>query len=208
MYLRCLTGDRPRDWLRWLPWAEFCYNSSFQSSLYATAFQVVYGHDPPSMHAYSPGKARLLTVECQMREHDEFLAKIQDQLEQAQLQYKSFYICKHQLVEFTVGAWVWLRFLHRPMASVNVQGRGKLGPKFYGPFLITECIDDVAYRLQLPVGAKLHDVFHIGLLKKYNDDPPLGPSVLPSIRHGCACPVPGPVIRGCLARGHRELLMH
>jgi hypothetical protein len=29
MYLRCLTGDRPRNWLEWLPWAEFCYNSSY-----------------------------------------------------------------------------------------------------------------------------------------------------------------------------------
>jgi hypothetical protein len=62
MYLRCLTGDRPHDWLRWLPWVEFCYNSSFQSSLCTTAFQVVYGHDPLSMHAYSPGEARLPTV--------------------------------------------------------------------------------------------------------------------------------------------------
>jgi hypothetical protein len=29
VYLRCLAGDRPRSWLRWLPWAEFCYNSSY-----------------------------------------------------------------------------------------------------------------------------------------------------------------------------------
>lgn len=29
MYLRCLSGDRPKDWLRWLPWVEFYYNSSF-----------------------------------------------------------------------------------------------------------------------------------------------------------------------------------
>jgi transposase InsO family protein len=29
MYLRCLTGDWPRQWLEWLPWAEFCYNSSY-----------------------------------------------------------------------------------------------------------------------------------------------------------------------------------
>ena len=28
VYLRCLAGDRPRSWLRWLPWAEYCYNSS------------------------------------------------------------------------------------------------------------------------------------------------------------------------------------
>jgi hypothetical protein len=27
MYLRCLTRDRPRQWLQWLPWAKFCYNS-------------------------------------------------------------------------------------------------------------------------------------------------------------------------------------
>jgi len=33
MYLRCLTGDWPRQWVRWLPWAEFCYKSSYQASL-------------------------------------------------------------------------------------------------------------------------------------------------------------------------------
>jgi hypothetical protein len=30
MYLRCLAGDRPQQWLQWLPWAEFCYNMAFQ----------------------------------------------------------------------------------------------------------------------------------------------------------------------------------
>jgi transposase InsO family protein len=29
MYLRCLIGDRPRQWLQWLPRAEFCYNSAY-----------------------------------------------------------------------------------------------------------------------------------------------------------------------------------
>jgi hypothetical protein len=38
MYLHCLTGDRPRQWLHWLPWAEFYYNTSFHSSLRATPF--------------------------------------------------------------------------------------------------------------------------------------------------------------------------
>jgi hypothetical protein len=33
MYLRCITGDRPRKWLDWLPWAEYCYNTSYHSSL-------------------------------------------------------------------------------------------------------------------------------------------------------------------------------
>jgi hypothetical protein len=29
MYLRCLTRDQPRQWVQWLPWADFCYNSAF-----------------------------------------------------------------------------------------------------------------------------------------------------------------------------------
>eukprot|EP00267_Zea_mays_P046571 XP_020398954.1 uncharacterized protein LOC109942005 [Zea mays] len=43
MYLRCFTGDRPRQWLRWLPWAEYTYNTVYQTSLRDTPFRVVYG---------------------------------------------------------------------------------------------------------------------------------------------------------------------
>ena len=43
MYLRCLTGDRPRAWVDWLAWAEYCYNTSYHSALRATPFEVVYG---------------------------------------------------------------------------------------------------------------------------------------------------------------------
>jgi hypothetical protein len=53
MYLRCLLGDRPCQWLQWLPWAEYCYNISFHSSLRSTPFKVVYGREPPSLRAYT-----------------------------------------------------------------------------------------------------------------------------------------------------------
>jgi hypothetical protein len=49
MYLRCFTGDRPRQWLRWLPWVEYIYNTAYQSALHDTSFRVVYGQDPPSI---------------------------------------------------------------------------------------------------------------------------------------------------------------
>jgi hypothetical protein len=47
MYPRCLTGDRPRQWLRWLPWAEYLFNTAYQSSLRDTPFRVVYGRATP-----------------------------------------------------------------------------------------------------------------------------------------------------------------
>jgi hypothetical protein len=84
MYLCCLTGDRPRQWVRWLPWAEFCYNSSYQASLKTSPFKVVYGRDPPALHAYEQGEARLPAVEQQLLERDEFIAEIRHRLEQAQ----------------------------------------------------------------------------------------------------------------------------
>jgi transposase InsO family protein len=83
MYLRCLTGDRPRDWLRWLPWAEYIFNTAFQSSLRDTPFRVVYGRDPPSLRSYEQGATRVPAVARTLEERAEFLADIRHRLEQA-----------------------------------------------------------------------------------------------------------------------------
>jgi hypothetical protein len=49
IYLRCLADDRPRTWLQWLPWSKFCYNTSYQTTLHATPFEVVYGQASPPL---------------------------------------------------------------------------------------------------------------------------------------------------------------
>jgi hypothetical protein len=51
-YLRCLAGDKPHSWLRWLPWVEFYFNSSYQMALKVTPFEVVYGRMPPPLFPY------------------------------------------------------------------------------------------------------------------------------------------------------------
>ena len=139
-------GDRPRQWIRWLPWAEFCYNTSYQASLKTSPFKVVYGRDPPVIRAYEAREARLPAVEQQMLERDEFLAEVRDRLEQAQQYSKQQYDKKHRELSFEVGQWVWLRLLNRPLSSLNVHNRSKLGPRFFGPYKIAEKIGDVAYR--------------------------------------------------------------
>ena len=49
--------------------------------------------------------------------------------------------------------------------------KGKLSPRFIGPYEILERIDPVAYRLTLPLDlANLHDVFHVSMLRKYRSD--------------------------------------
>jgi len=93
------------------------------------------------------------------------------------------------------------------MASLNVHGRGKLGPRYFGPYKIIEKIGDVAYRLELPPAARLHNVFHVGLLKPFHGSPPEAPPALPPIQHGRACPRPAKVLKGRLARGQYEVLV-
>jgi transposase InsO family protein len=80
MYLRCITCDRPRSWLDWLPWAEYCYNTSYHSALKATPFQVVYGRPPPSIPPYQIGSAQTETVDTLLADRDEFLAEVQTRL--------------------------------------------------------------------------------------------------------------------------------
>ena len=70
MYLRCFTGDRPRQWLRWLPWAEYTYNIAYQTSLSDTSFRVVYGRDPPTIRSYEPRDMRVAALAKTMAERE------------------------------------------------------------------------------------------------------------------------------------------
>ena len=50
--------------------------------------------------------------------------------------------------------------------------RGKLSPRFIGPFEILERVGTVAYRLALPLNLfSVHEVFHVSMLWKYTLDP-------------------------------------
>jgi hypothetical protein len=189
MYLHCLTGDQPKQWLRWLPWAEYCFNTAFHSALKTTPFKLMYGRDPPSMVAYECGDARAPAVDQMLQERDS-LQDARERLLQAQEQAKLFYDAKHTSMAFGVGDWVWLKLLHRPVASLPAQTKGKLAPRYYGPFKVLDCIGAVAYRLELPPGARIYNVFHVGVLKAFLGVPPSVTPALPPMLYGRVIPSP------------------
>jgi hypothetical protein len=97
MYLRCLTGDQLRQWL---PWAEYIFNTTYQTSLRDTPFHIVYGRDLPSIRSYEPGESRVAAVAKTMEERDEFLDNICHRLEQAQAVQKCHYDQAHRQVTY------------------------------------------------------------------------------------------------------------
>jgi hypothetical protein len=77
-----------------------------------------------------------------------------------------------------------------------------------GPYRVVELINDVAVRLELPPQARIHDVFHVGALKKFIGTPPAAPPDLLPIHHGAVAPELVRVERARLARGVRQVLVH
>ncbi|XP_073019304.1 uncharacterized protein [Primulina eburnea] len=56
--------------------------------------------------------------------------------------------------------------------TIRFGNKGKLSPRFIGPYEILERVGDLAYRLALPHALSgVHDVFHVPMLRKYHPDP-------------------------------------
>ena len=74
-------------------------------------------------------------------------------------------------LEFEVGDHVSLKVIPK-RGVVRFGKRGKLSPRFIGPFEMLERIGTVAYRLALPPNMSgVHEVFHVSMLRKYTPDP-------------------------------------
>ena len=129
-------------------------------------------------------------------------------LEQAQAVQKKFYDRAHRQVSYAVGDWVLLRTRHRAPASLPQPTKGKLKPRYFGPYRIVELINPVAVRLELPPRAKLHDIFHVGLLKKFVGPALTIPPPLSIVNNGAVDLEPERVDRWRLSRGVRQVLVH
>ncbi|TYK23436.1 pol protein [Cucumis melo var. makuwa] len=116
------------------------------------------------------GEQRLMGPEL-VQSTNEAIQKIRSRMHTTQSRQKSYADVRRKDLEFDVGDKVFLKVA--PMKGVlQFERRGKLSPRFVGPFEILERIGPVAYCLALPPSLSVvHDVFHVSMLRKYVPDP-------------------------------------
>lgn len=146
-FLRCFISGKPKEWARWLPWAELWYNTSHHASTQCTPFKVLYGRDPPTIHRYEHGTTAVATLEDQLLEWDAVLDDLKMQFLRAQHRMKQMEDKKRKDVQFQVGDKVFLKLQPYRQQSVVHHSCEKLSPRFYGPYLIVQRIRQVAYKL-------------------------------------------------------------
>ncbi|GJR04764.1 putative reverse transcriptase domain-containing protein [Tanacetum coccineum] len=118
------------------------------------------------------GEGQLIGPEL-VQETTEKISQIKDRLKAARDRQKSYADKRRKPLEFSVGDYVLLKV--SPWKGVVRFGKkGKLAPRFVGPFEIVEKVGPVAYRLDLPKELNdVHDTFHVSYLKKCLADPTL-----------------------------------
>nr|GEZ01459.1 putative reverse transcriptase domain-containing protein [Tanacetum cinerariifolium] len=171
--LRARVFDFEGSWDVHLLLVEFSYNNSYHSSVWCAPFEALYGRKCRSPIMWAEfGEGQLIGPEL-VQETTKKISQIKDILKAARDRQKSYADKRRKPLEFSVGEYVLLKV--SPWKGVVHFGKkGKLVPRFVGPFEITEHISPFAYRLRLPEELNgVHDMFHVSNFKKCLADPTL-----------------------------------
>ena len=164
--LRAYAIQYGTSWDKNLPYAEFSYNNSYQASIKMSPFQALYGRRCRTpLHWDQPGEKQLFGSGI-IEDAERQVRMIRENLRIAQTRQKSYADNRRRDLEFAVGDYVYLKV--SPIRGLRrFKEKGKLAPRYIGPFKIIDRKGEVAYQLELPDRLSgVHDVFHVSQLKK------------------------------------------
>ena len=165
--IRCSLDQEKRikDWDLVLPTIEFVVNSSVNKSIGYSPFFLMHGY-----HPVSPVELIRDREDSKLENVNEFLNRMNDtwnkakqNMNQAQERMKTYEDRRRHKMNFEENDKVLLNTQNLRFKNVPA----KLRQRYIGPFKIVEKISESAYRLGLPVEWKIHDVFHVSLLKPW-----------------------------------------
>jgi len=169
--LRACALDYAGAWDHNLPLIKFAYNNSCHASIGVAPFEALYGRRCRTPVCWNevgerdPSKVELIGQTI------EIIKTIRKRLQVAQSKQKSYADNRRRPLEFEVGDHVFLEV--SPLkGSIRFGQKGKLSPRFIGPFEILQRVGLVAYRLALtPSLQGIHDIFYVSSLRKHVLEP-------------------------------------
>ena len=169
--LRAYVLDYKGNWEEQLPLAEFAYNNSYLASVQMAPYEALYGRPCRSPLCWTEMGESSITGPDLIRDTSEKVRLIRQRLLTAQSRQKSYADVRCRPLEFEVGDHVFLKVMPK-RGVVRFGKRGKLSPRFIGPFEILERVGTIVYRLVLPPSMSgVYNVFHVSMLRKYTPDP-------------------------------------
>ncbi|GJT48285.1 putative reverse transcriptase domain-containing protein [Tanacetum coccineum] len=143
------------------------------TNVWCAPFEALYGTKCRSPIMWAEFREGKLIGPNLVQETTENILQIKDRLKAGRDRQKSYADKMKKPLEFSVGEYVLLK-VSPWKGMVRFGKKGKLAPRFVGPFKITKRIGPVAYRLRLPEEMNgVHDTFHVSNLKKCLADPTL-----------------------------------
>jgi hypothetical protein len=158
-YLRVFCNYQQDNWAKLLSLAEFSYNNSVHSTTQQSPFYAVYNSHPRSdavqIQSNTPSANEMI------RSYTENVDVLKGYMIDAQREAELYYNKKKEPLEFKVGDLVLLSTKNLKTTRPSK----KLSDKFIGPFKVIDKISSNAYRLKLPSSYRIHNVFHVSLLR-------------------------------------------
>jgi len=165
--LRACVLEFQGSWEQHLSLIEFSYNNSYHANINMAPYEALYGQKCQTPICWDDlNEIRTLGSEL-IQEITDKIRIIREKMKIAQDRQKNYADARRRYAEFQVGERVFLN-VSPTKRVVRFRRTKKLSPRYIGPFEILERVGAVAYRLALPPElARIHDVFHISLLRKY-----------------------------------------
>jgi hypothetical protein len=160
MLRACALQDKI-GWDKRLPYAELSYNNSYQASLRMSPFEALYGRNCKTpLHWDQPGERQVFGPDI-LLEAVENIRMVRENLKAVQSRQRSYADTRRRELSFEVGDYVYIKV--SPIRGTKRFGvKGKLAPRYIGPYQIQARHGEVAYQPSLPENlSAVHDVFHV-----------------------------------------------
>ncbi|GAB2276958.1 hypothetical protein Dimus_039216 [Dionaea muscipula] len=108
-YLRCPCSENPKEWAAWLPLAEWWYNTTYQTTINMTPFQVVYGHSSGDHVPCLVGDSKVEAVNQSLSNREEIIQQLKHHLQRAQNRMKQMADKKRAEMSYAVGDRVFIK---------------------------------------------------------------------------------------------------